>query len=348
VFKRPHHQRIVEILRTFNAPLLERLGCYFGGGTAIALALNEYRESVDIDFLCSSYEGYRELRSLVGNTINPLLTTPLLHAREVRTDAYKIITVLELEGVKIKVELVREARIQLSGNIDPVLGVPVLCNSDLFAEKLLANADRGMDKQTCSRDIIDLAMMVAAWGGMQHIAWEKAVSAYGEALIDRSFQRTTQMISDPKYLASCLYSMQVDPRLHSTIVRNADQMASKLPLNPTADAQRHARIQQFASLERAAGATYTLWKIANENSIHGLENVDWADVENKTIKESMSVNGQSADAVFKSLVEHSPGLISHERQKIVEMRIDDLSQVLIAGGKKTDGLGASRQAPGQS
>ncbi|MEH0072719.1 nucleotidyl transferase AbiEii/AbiGii toxin family protein [Pannonibacter sp. Pt2-lr] len=37
----------------------------FGGGTAIVLQLDEYRESVDIDFLCASQEGYRLIRQAV-------------------------------------------------------------------------------------------------------------------------------------------------------------------------------------------------------------------------------------------------------------------------------------------
>jgi len=39
---------------------LVRCGCLFGGGTALVLQLGEYRESVDIDFLCV-LEANREL-----------------------------------------------------------------------------------------------------------------------------------------------------------------------------------------------------------------------------------------------------------------------------------------------
>jgi len=51
MFKRPHHQRIDRILHAFKPEILEEACCLFGGGTAIALSLDEYRESVDIDFL---------------------------------------------------------------------------------------------------------------------------------------------------------------------------------------------------------------------------------------------------------------------------------------------------------
>ena len=57
-----HHKRIIEILSRMDPAVLKKAECYFGGGTAISLLLNEYRESVDIDFLCSSDNGYRFLR----------------------------------------------------------------------------------------------------------------------------------------------------------------------------------------------------------------------------------------------------------------------------------------------
>lgn len=57
MFERPHHQRIAQVLRALNAPLLRENQCLFGGGTAIALRYGEYRESVDIDFLVSGVAG---------------------------------------------------------------------------------------------------------------------------------------------------------------------------------------------------------------------------------------------------------------------------------------------------
>lgn len=41
--------------------------CYFGGGTAIVLQLDEYRESLDVDLMCASQDGYRALRDTVNN-----------------------------------------------------------------------------------------------------------------------------------------------------------------------------------------------------------------------------------------------------------------------------------------
>ena len=66
MFERPHHQRIAQVLEALDASLLLKHRCLFGGGTAIALTHGEYRESVDIDFICSSVDGYREIRGLVS------------------------------------------------------------------------------------------------------------------------------------------------------------------------------------------------------------------------------------------------------------------------------------------
>jgi len=47
----------------------------FGGETRIAMELDEFRESVEIDFVCPSIESYRAVRSTVsssrfGNLVN--------------------------------------------------------------------------------------------------------------------------------------------------------------------------------------------------------------------------------------------------------------------------------------
>lgn len=50
MFSRPHHQRIHEVLLALDANFLREHQCYFGGGTAIVLQHDEYRESMDMAF----------------------------------------------------------------------------------------------------------------------------------------------------------------------------------------------------------------------------------------------------------------------------------------------------------
>lgn len=64
-WKRPGHDRVAEILGNLDADFLLRANCYFGGGTQIVLANGEYRESRDVDFICSSRDGFRILREAV-------------------------------------------------------------------------------------------------------------------------------------------------------------------------------------------------------------------------------------------------------------------------------------------
>ncbi|MGK6315362.1 nucleotidyl transferase AbiEii/AbiGii toxin family protein [Neorhizobium sp. DT-125] len=62
-FLRPEHRIIAEALALMDHACLLANECWFGGGTAIVLKFGEYRHSLDIDFLCASAAGYRELRT---------------------------------------------------------------------------------------------------------------------------------------------------------------------------------------------------------------------------------------------------------------------------------------------
>jgi len=210
MYKREHHRRIHSLLNSMNGDLLKQAACYFGGGTAVVLALNEYRESVDIDFLCASVDGYRLLRSRIyEGGLAGLFQSEPKQLRDVRMDQYGIRTVFEVDGFPIKFEIVREGRISLDGDIDVLLKVPVLSRSDMFTEKLLANADRGLDVATLSRDLIDLAMMIDAWGEIPGEAWQKARTAYGDS-VDRIFADTLTKNSDNSYLQKCCERMHMN------------------------------------------------------------------------------------------------------------------------------------------
>jgi Nucleotidyl transferase AbiEii toxin, Type IV TA system len=89
-YLRPRHQIVARILDCLDARVLSAAKCYFGGGTRIALELNEYRESEDIDFICSDLTGYRQLRAAIDHrSLGALLPLPipgLSLARDVRAD----------------------------------------------------------------------------------------------------------------------------------------------------------------------------------------------------------------------------------------------------------------------
>ncbi|WP_437298513.1 nucleotidyl transferase AbiEii/AbiGii toxin family protein [Sorangium sp. So ce426] len=63
--ERDEHRRILDLLTSLDAALLRQSECWFAGGTAISLRCDEFRISRDVDFLCASREGYRQLRQRV-------------------------------------------------------------------------------------------------------------------------------------------------------------------------------------------------------------------------------------------------------------------------------------------
>jgi len=152
VFELPHHRRIAQILCALDGDLLRRHECFFGGGTAMTLKHHEYRKSLDIDFLCCNLVHYRELRQwLTGPEGLLVLARPgglgFESRRDVRADAYGIRSVVAVDEVPIKFELVFEGRITFDppGAADQVCGISCLSAADLVASKLLANSDRQAD-----------------------------------------------------------------------------------------------------------------------------------------------------------------------------------------------------------
>jgi hypothetical protein len=184
-FARPHHRQVARVLESLDANLLRECGCWFGGGTAIALRFGEFRESLDIDFIVSDTQGFRELRQRLrgANDLAGLTrarATPLTTTRELRADQYGIRGFVETGRTPIKFEIVNEGRITLAKPLssDTVCGVATLRIVDLAATKLLANLDRWRDDSVFARDVIDLAFMPLP-PRLLAPALDKAGDAYG-------------------------------------------------------------------------------------------------------------------------------------------------------------------------
>lgn len=215
MFERPHHQRIAAVLGRLDGGLLSTLGCYFGGGTAIALRHGEYRESVDIDFLVADADCYRSLRSRVRESGLAALTRPgsdpPANLGGIRIDQYGIRTWVNEQGVEIKFEIVRESRVALlaPARKDFVCGVPSLSVLDLATSKLLAHVDRGLDDSTFNRDLLDLAMMEPS-AALQRQAVEKAGGAYGHHTVrDKLLEGIGRLREREGWLRRCLGVMSM-------------------------------------------------------------------------------------------------------------------------------------------
>lgn len=214
MFDRAHHRRVAEVLEALDSELLAANGCFFGGGTAIALRYGEYRESVDIDFLVSDRDGYRVLREIVtgadGIAALAGAGATLAPAREVRADRYGIRTGVRVNDVAIKFEIILEGRITLEspGDDDRICGVATLTPLDMAASKLLANSDRLADDAVFSRDLIDLAMMVPGKELLGQ-AIVKAQAAYGDS-IERDLAKAVRNLRDrPGRLDRCMQALEI-------------------------------------------------------------------------------------------------------------------------------------------
>lgn len=195
-----------------NGPLLAEHHCWFGGGTAIVLGGGEYRESVDIDFLVSDQQSYRELRQIVRDRGLDALTTGRLDlGRAPSADGYGIRASVLAHGAAIKFEIIHEGRISLdipSPN-DQICGVRVLTRTDQVASKLLANDDRWADTSTFCRDLIDLAMMRPGTAALKAGA-NKAASAYGKSVGESLRGAITYLRERPHRLDECIRALRVD------------------------------------------------------------------------------------------------------------------------------------------
>lgn len=233
MFRRPQHRNVLALLQALDAEKLARCKFLFGGGTRIVLQLDEYRESRDVDFLCSDREGYAELRtdaSMGGHAalFKPDTLDRLRFPREMRIDHYGIRFPVELEGEVIRVELIREARIDLDPGVRPDWS-PVDCLSltDCQVEKLLANSDRWADRQVLSRDLIDLGALRSRVGRVPEDAWAKAEKAYRSAIRDDLSKALTAFTGDSSHQRRCFEGLHIDRP--QEILQGLSQLRADVP-----------------------------------------------------------------------------------------------------------------------
>lgn len=213
MFERVRHQQIAIILESLDQDLLRNHVCLFGGGTAIAMRYGEYRQSDDIDFMVSSWDHYRELRSLVklkGPKSLFQKTTAFELPNTFLTDQYGIRGWVRILGERIKFEIVSEGRIELEApsSDDQICGVSTLTQTDMVAEKVLANSDRFLDSATFQRDLFDLAAMNVA-DFQNSPGLEKARQSYGETA-QRDLNRALEKLLDnPVWLDQCYARLQI-------------------------------------------------------------------------------------------------------------------------------------------
>ena len=178
-----HHQIIESALDNFNADFFCQNSIIFGGGTRIALELDEFRESIDIDFLCPNKASYRAVRQEVTNIeLGKLVKEEFEYIREIRADRDAVRTAIKVANSAIKLEFVSFDDYELTYEFNPEkFPVPVLSQESCFYTKLLANADRMLISPY--KDIFDILAMYKAWGSIPEKAITLAEGHYGEKTV---------------------------------------------------------------------------------------------------------------------------------------------------------------------
>jgi hypothetical protein len=118
--------------------------------------------------------------------------------------------VLDVAGERLKLEIILEGRIGLSGTRAKDLPVPVLDPASCCAEKFLANADRGKDESVLGRDVIDLAFMAVGWGSEPlRAGLAVATKAYGRIVAADAKRAATGMLERTDWRRRCIAALSV-------------------------------------------------------------------------------------------------------------------------------------------
>lgn len=218
--ERRRHEPVLALLGLLDADLLRDAECWLAGGTAVSLRCHEFRLSRDVDFLCSSRDGYKKLRERVYRAgARGLFAGEASLRRDVRADRYGIRLVVDVSGEPIKLEIVSEGRIDLQGTADESLPVGRLTDEDLVAAKLIANEDRFLDDAMLARDVIDLIMLEDALGELPAVSWEKAREAYGSSVEDAFRRALARLRDDPALLERACEKLAITPAAREVIDR---------------------------------------------------------------------------------------------------------------------------------
>lgn len=196
-YRRSLHQSIFSLLKQFNSGYRCKNRILFGGGTRIALELDEYRESVDIDFLCVDSYSCRAVRTQVtANSLGHLMPgeSGQYLARDERADRDAVRTFIRApeSGRPIKLEFVHFDHYDLSAQSESTFPVPCLDHDSCYLTKLLSNADRWSDPN--KKDIIDLIVMHHHWGDIPKSVLNKADERYGYSVVYEALMRATEAL----------------------------------------------------------------------------------------------------------------------------------------------------------
>jgi len=232
-YKRDHHNKINSALHNFNDIFFTDHTIIFGGGTRIAMEIDEYRESIDVDIICPNSQSYKAARSEITNiSLGRLVKKEFKYLREIRADRYAIRTFIEIDKTPIKIEVISFADYRLNSLINTdIFPIPYLDKSSCFITKLLANADRAL--QPPYKDIIDIIVMHMQWGEIPESAWKEAYRHYGDIPLQQLIATLEHLLSNKRSYTSEAKSMGMHENwTHKVVEVGATRLLEQLKNHP--------------------------------------------------------------------------------------------------------------------
>ena len=227
-----HHAAIKSALSNFNSQYLRDNRILFGGGTRIALEIDEFRKSIDIDFVCPDKASYRAVRTQVNTgSLGQLVDAPFSYPREIRADRDAVRSLIKIDDTVIKLEFISFDDYSLHAEPGLKWGVPVLDRDSCFITKLLANADRyGVEPR---KDIVDLIMMYCKWGSPSERVWDEVDRHYGTVAMDNLMSALNIVIDNPSALNHTVQVCDMDSNVVVKLKGAAELWLDELEFDST-------------------------------------------------------------------------------------------------------------------
>ena len=253
VNKKEFFKYINNILPQLNTDLLIKHTACLGGGSLIGLKYQQLRYSNDIDFLINP-KNYQQIKLAINSGEKVFLTEQNLIVGKPRIDRYGIryplTAITEDREIDLKLEIVAEYSLMIT-EPSRYLNIPCLNYEDRVVSKLIANADRWVDKSKFSRDLIDLAIIAQTEKELPPKAIAKANDIYSDA--ERCLKSAIEQFqTQTEYRQKCYERLQISqPDL---IINGLDLLAKIFDLPLT---KREFKEIDFGYLEEAPLPTET-------------------------------------------------------------------------------------------
>jgi len=227
------HRAIESVLSILNVDFIKAHGILFCGGTRLTLENNEYRESLDIDFVPKNLKLFSDLRQeFTKNGARNLFIDEKMNANEIspvnefRIDRYGIRFIVKTLCCPVKFEIFSEDRLSFSDAVFTGAGelsIPATAMKDQFAAKFISNCDRVFDRSTFLKDFVDLSILMNRYPELSNYAFRVASDIYGEKHIRASVSKGVQMMQGNGW-AECIERLNIRSSSIASILNGSNSL----------------------------------------------------------------------------------------------------------------------------